>query len=190
MQKSHPIRCACGQLSGALDGAAWVNRVICYCADCQAFAEQLGHEDDILDPRGGSDIVQTGPRYVTFTRGREQLACLRLTPKGPLRWYATCCGTPIGNTPANPKLSFVGLLHNCLGDTRSLDVAFGPPRMHVFTKFARGEPKPRQQVSLPAIAGFVSRMALARLNGGYRRTPFFLASGEPVTAPRIIKRKA
>ena len=31
-----------------------------------------------------------------------------------IRWYAGCCKTPIGNTLENHKISFVGLLHNCL----------------------------------------------------------------------------
>ncbi|MFW6094438.1 MAG: DUF6151 family protein [Pseudomonadota bacterium] len=187
MTDPHPIRCACGALEGALAGDAWTNRVICYCDDCQAFAAHLGDEG-ILDARGGSDIVQTGPRFVSFETGAEHLACVRVTPNGPLRWYASCCGTPIGNTPANRKLAFVGLLHNALGDTAELDARFGPPRMHVFTKFARGEPKPRQRIPLPAALAFVRHLAAARLGGGYRVTPFFDASGEPVADPVLVPR--
>lgn len=186
MAVSHPIRCSCGALAGSFDGAAWTNRVICYCDDCQAFAERLGRADEILDARGGSDIVQTEPRFVSIIEGREQLACLKLTPKGLLRWYAACCRTPIGNSGGNPKLSFVGLLHSCLGERAALDAAFGPPRMRLFTKFAKGEPKPRQVLSVPALAGFVGHLAAARLSGRYRVTPFFDASGRPVATPGAV----
>jgi hypothetical protein len=179
----HPIRCACGALAGILRDPPWSNRVICYCKSCQAFAERLGRGDDVLDAQGGSDVVQTSPRSLAFTRGREHLACMRLTPKGPLRWYASCCNTPIGNTSANFRLSFIGLLHSCLGDRATVDAAFGPPRMHVFTKFAKGEPKPKQQIPIPAILGFLGHVTAAHIGGGYKVTPFFDASGAPVAAP-------
>jgi len=72
------------------------NRCVCYCRDCQAFAHFLGKVDAILDERGGSEIIQVLPRNLTFTQGIELLACMRLTEKGLLRWYAACCNTPIG----------------------------------------------------------------------------------------------
>ena len=79
------IRCRCGALEGEVREPAWANRALCYCASCQAFPERLGRTDDVLDERGGSDILQTAPGSVHFTRGTEHLACLRITPKGPLR---------------------------------------------------------------------------------------------------------
>ncbi len=188
MPDPHPVRCTCGALAGTLDGAAWANRVICYCDDCQAFAEYLGRADEVLDARGGSDIVQTGPRFVTFSQGREHLACVRVTPKGPLRWYAACCNAPIGNTPANPKLAFVGLLHSCLGGAEALEASFGPPRMRVFTGFAKGEPKPTRQFPIPTAAALLWHVAAARLGGGYRVTPFFDDRGNPLAAPVLAPR--
>ncbi len=183
MSEPHPIRCECGAFGGALARIPWSHRVICYCDSCQAFAERLGRGDDVLDAQGGSDIVQTSPRHLTFTQGQEHLACLRVTPKGPLRWYASCCNTPIGNTPASPRLSFVGLLHSCLGSRAELDAVFGPPRTYIFTKSARGEPKPKQHLSVPGIGTYIWHMALARLDGNYRQTPFFDASGAPAAQP-------
>lgn len=180
----HPIRCSCGALQGRLEADAWTNRVICYCDDCQAFPTRLGRAEITLDARGGTDIVQTDPSRVTFTQGRENLACLRLTPKGPLRWYARCCNTPLGNTPASRKIAFVGLLHDCLGDPATLDRAFGPPQMAVFTKFARGEGEQvRQRLPVGGALRFVARLLKARLSGRYRVTPFFRATGEPVAEP-------
>jgi len=186
VMSDHQIRCRCGILLGTLAEHAWINRVICYCDDCQAFPAALDCADTVLDERGGTDIVQTGPRCVTFSQGTEQLACLRLTPRGPLRWYTKCCHTPIGNTPANPKFALVGLLHSCLGGTAELDAAFGPPRMAVFTKFARGEPKPKMRLPVPAALAFAGRLLRARLGGGYRNSPFFDHDGEPVARPRTL----
>lgn len=185
MNRAHPIRCDCGTLRGTLAHGAWSNRVICYCDDCQAFAEALGRAGETLDVRGGSDIVQTGPSYLAFTEGREQLACLRVTPKGPLRWYAACCNTPIGNTPANPRFNFVGLLHDCLGDTATIDASFGAPRMVAFPRYARGEPKPKLKVPVTAAAAFLCHVAVGRISGAYRRTPFFDHDGRPVAEPTL-----
>lgn len=55
-------------------------------------------------------LFKSRPRisYSHKPQAAENLACLRLTDKGLLRWYSTCCQTPIGNTSANWKISFVG----------------------------------------------------------------------------------
>ena len=120
MTAHHRLQCECGRFQGRVDLIAVVNRGTCYCKDCQAFAYFLGRAERILDERGGSDIVQTSPQAVQFTRGAENLACVRLTPKGLMRWYARCCNTPIGNTLSNYRMSFVGLLHACLVDPGAL----------------------------------------------------------------------
>jgi Family of unknown function (DUF6151) len=185
---SHPIQCRCGTLQGAIADARDVNRVVCYCRDCQAFAYFLGRAADVLDERGGSDIVQTLPRKLSFTRGQEALACMRLTPKGLLRWYARCCNTPIGNTLATPRVSFIGLLHSCLeSDGKPLDEVFGPVRAWVNTKSARGEPKPKVVGMGTAASWFVKTTLRARFNGDYSRTPLFHTdTGTPITSPRVL----
>jgi Family of unknown function (DUF6151) len=92
---THPIRCHCGKLKGTLNHDREVNRCVCYCTDCQAFARFLKREHEILDDRGGTSIIQTIPANISFTEGIEYLACMRLTANGLLRWYVTCCYTPI-----------------------------------------------------------------------------------------------
>jgi Family of unknown function (DUF6151) len=72
----HSIRCNCGKLKGTLNRDDYVNRCVCYCADCQAFARFLKREHEILDERGGTSIIQTIPANVTFTEGIENLALL------------------------------------------------------------------------------------------------------------------
>lgn len=113
---------------------------------------------------------------------------MRLTEKGLLRWYAACCNTPIGNTLHTPKLSFIGLVHNCLeNDAPPLRDSFGPVRAWVNTNGAKGEPKPKVAGQGPVIWWFLTRVLQARLNGAYKRTPLFRAdTGMPVVTPRIL----
>ena len=73
-------------MRGVVNHPEKVSRGVCYCKDCQAFAHFLGKTDDILDEMGGTDIMATLPKYVTFTQGLEALACMSLTEAGMLRW--------------------------------------------------------------------------------------------------------
>src|SRR5258706_617911 len=103
------LSCRCGAVRGSVSNAArdTVNRCICYCDDCQAFAHHLGRAD-LLDAHGGTDIVQVAPASLTFQEGAERIVGLRLKPKGLYRFYAECCKTPLGNT-VTPALPFVGI---------------------------------------------------------------------------------
>lgn len=186
---THSIRCSCGKLKGTLNHNSAVNRCVCYCADCQAFARFLKREPDILDERGGTSIFQTLPANITFSEGLENLACIRLTTHGLLRWYAACCNTPIGNTPPNPNLSFIGLIHTCLSsDQTSLDNAFGSIRMYVNTESAIGEEKPKAAGVLSGTLRVFGMMLKARLDGRYKQTPFFMMeSGTPIVVPKVLK---
>jgi hypothetical protein len=184
----HPLQCTCGTLKGTVSNVKRVNRVICYCRDCQAFAHFLGRTPDILDAQGGTDVIQTLPANVTFTSGQEVLACMRLNEKGLLRWYTQCCNTPIGNTLIDFRISFIGLIHTCLENpNRSLDVSFGPVRMVSFTKSAKGTVESRQFAMIPGILRFIAMVTGARLNGAYRRTPLFSAdTGAPIVTPKVL----
>jgi hypothetical protein len=185
---NHLLRCNCDKLKGILQPTKDINRCVCYCGDCQAFARFLKREHDILDEIGGTIILQTVPKYVSFVEGTENLACIRLTENGLLRWYATCCNTPIGNTPPNFKLSFIGLIHNCLsGEPASLDTTFGPIRMYVSTHEAIGEPKPKSMGSLSGMLRVIGMVLRARLDGSYKQNPFFVsASGVPIVTPKVL----
>lgn len=188
---THSIRCNCGKLEGTLNHTDYVNRCICYCGDCQAFARFLEREPEILDRRGGTSIIQTIPANVTFIKGIENLSCMRLTANGMLRWYAACCNTPIGNTPANLNISFVGLIHNCLSsEPNSLDRAFGTVHMHVNTEDAIGEEPPKSTGLISGNLRILSMVLKARLNGSYKLTPFFfLESGSPISTPKVLSER-
>jgi Family of unknown function (DUF6151) len=180
------VQCRCGTIKGWVSDTQSANRVVCYCRDCQAFARFLGQESETLDAQGGSEIVQILPKNLVFTQGAEALACMRLTEKGMVRWYAGCCKTPIGNTLENYKISFVGLLHNCLETPgRSLQNSFGAIRAYANPQGAIGEPKPKATGMGATIRWVVKTILKARVNGDYRRTPFF-RDGKPVAIPRVI----
>jgi hypothetical protein len=187
------MRCACGDLRGALRSVSprVGNRVVCYCDDCQSFAYFLGRADSILDPQGGTDIFQTSHARLAITTGAENLACMRLRPDGVLRWYAGCCRTPIGNTPATRQVPLVGLIHSCIdlaATGLSTDELLGPVRTRVFRRFARGGPDLVARARPPVfLIPRLARMVLAaRLRGDHLRSPFFQPTGELAVAPRVL----
>jgi hypothetical protein len=190
-----PIRCSCGALRGVLLDASpdSGNRCICYCDDCQSFAYFLERSDEILDHHGGTDIFQTSSGHLEFNAGLEQLACMRLTESGILRWYAACCRTAIGNTPGTSRVPFVGLIHSCVDHAargRSRDETLGPVRMRGFARFAKGD-----RSKLDADDGVPSSMGTrvtemlqhALQRGEQNRSAFFnVTTNEPCVPPYIL----
>jgi Family of unknown function (DUF6151) len=185
---THPLQCQCGTIKGVVHDPRRANRAVCYCRDCQAFAHFLGKAKETLDDRLGTEVIQVLPRNVAFTQGIEALACMRLTGKGLLRWYAGCCNTPIGNTLGNFKISFVGLVHTCLeASGKPIEDSFGPVRVCVNTKGAKGNPKPKTAGIGTTLLWFLANVAKARIDGGYRQNPFFLVDmGTPIVSPRVL----
>jgi hypothetical protein len=183
------LRCRCGEVRGVATGLSprTVNRVVCYCDDCQAFAHQLGRAD-LLDPQGGSDIVQMAPSALSFTQGHHHIVGLRLKPNGLYRWYAKCCNTPVGNT-LTPRIPFVGLLAPAFDKPR-WDDAVGAPSGAIFGKYAVGGPPPHSTgANLPLVW-----QAVRRLLGWWlkRRTwphPFFSReTGAPLYEVTVLSR--
>lgn len=186
------LQCSCGAVEGVLRDVSprRGTRVTCYCRDCQAFARYLGRDADILDAHGGSDIFQTLPSLLKLTKGADHLACIRLTPKGILRWHTKCCRSPIGNTAPTRALSFVGLLAANLksgANDPGLDDAIGLSRGAVFKKYAQGDVSDAPSAPVPPlILASVMRMLGARLSGAYKTTPFFDEHGAPAAEPYIL----
>jgi hypothetical protein len=187
MPNTYQLSCRCGQLRGVLSARKPSNRCVCYCSDCQAFARHLG-ASGVLDAQGATDIIQLPQANLHFSQGLDKLACLRLTETGMLRWYAACCRTPIANTPASPRFSFVGLIHSGLraGD-QSLDAAFGPVSMRTSVESALGPEAPAATGLLRGAMKVLAMVVKARLSGAWQRSPFFDAqTGVPVAAPRVL----
>ena len=186
----HSFRCACGQLQGRVAQPGRGVRATCYCRDCQAYAHLLGQPDRVLDAAGGTEVVATQATRVRFTSGTESLACLSLSPRGLLRWYARCCQTPVANTPRDWRLPYVGLVHTCLGDAAEVDRTFGPVQLCVNTDGARqAHPRGRGARGWARFLGLVLRLAGARVRGAYRGSPFFDANGQPVVPVEVAPRE-
>ena len=186
---NHPLQCRCGTLKGYVSPPDMATRAVCYCRDCQAFAHFLERPDDlVLNELGGTEIVATLPRHVHFTQGVETLVCMSLSDHGLLRWYTSCCNTAIGNTPRDFKVSYVGLIHSCLAKRDpSLQDSFGPLRMVLQTKSAKGVVKATPIRSFLALLVIIKSVAAARISGSYKNNPFFLGNpAMPIKEPRVL----
>ena len=182
------LRCSCGKVKGTVETAKFHNRCVCYCKTCQAFAHFLNKAEDVLDRQGGTAILQTVPNAVHISEGKEEIRCMSLKKGGLLRWYTKCCNTAIGNTPANYKIPFVGLIQACLSPQAgsTLDKSFGPIKTRVNTQSAKEEPKPKASSALGIMLKFMPILFKARLNGSYKKTPFFSPEGTPVVIPNVL----
>ena len=196
MSTSLQIRCDCGKLEGELADVSPQagNRAVCYCDDCQAFQHHLGKAETVLDENGGTDVFQTSPARLRFTTGKEHLACLRLKPKGTLRWYASCCNTPIGNTMAASGVAFIGLITACLAgrDSDAVAEALGPVKGRIMGRYAKGDISHldvHDKFPLRVLFPFVGSLLLRRLRGDHKRSPFFdPETRELVVEPRVLTR--
>ncbi len=191
-----PVTCRCGSLRAtAREGPGdSSNRVVCYCDDCQAFAHFLDQSPSVLDDHGGTEILQMSAGRVDIVAGVEQLRCIQLTEKGLLRWYAGCCRTPMGNTPATRQIPIVGLIHSGvapdLAGTRR-DECLGPIRARVQARYMIGD---RQEIDavdgilpLRNLFRFMGIAFRARWRGDHKRTPFFSrTTGEPVSPAKRL----
>ena len=167
------LSCRCGEVEGVVTDASPhnVNRVVCYCDDCQAFLHQLGRADR-LNAQGGTDIVQVAPASLTFTRGQDRIAGLRLTPKGLLRWHTTCCNTPVGNT-LTPAIPFVGIVAQTFGPERAQS-AFGAPVGAILGKYAIGTaPAGSTGINFGLLLRAIAKVFGWRLRGRAWPHPFF-----------------
>lgn len=172
--------CTCGKLGGTLRGAApnVGTHAECSCRDCRAAELHLGQPDPAPGPVG---IFQTTPDRVTITKGADELAVFSFGDKNLLRWHAACCGTALFNTPRNPKLSFVGIRTNSFADTAPL----GPVVAQGFIPTKNG--KTRHKGLLRMIGSALSRIAMQRLTGRWKNTPFFdTNSATPVSPVTVL----
>lgn len=175
--------CSCGKVCGrvAPAGPKTGIHLVCHCGDCRAAGRYFGQTDSA---QIGVDMFQTSPDTIQFSSGAEHLAILRLSPKGPLRWYAACCNTPMFNTLSRPGLAFVTVLLSNTDDP----AVFGPVAAESFVPQAGGPPKHKNGGRM--VMGIMSRLAAARLSGRWKKTPFFdLATGEPRAPVHLIDKE-
>lgn len=188
------LRCTCGKLEGTARSVVPTRgfRVVCHCDDCQAYAHYLKRADQVLNEAGGTDIFQLTPAQLTLTRGTEHLACVRLTPKGLMRWYAACCDTPVANTLPWAKVAFAGVPqpfmdHAADGERR--DEAVGPSVASVHGRYAYGPfaQAIHPRTPLSSAGRVVGNLLMGWLRGQARPSPFFdAATGRPVVEPTVL----
>lgn len=180
--EQHSFACTCGTLRGHVSahGIKTGTRVVCFCADCRA--TELYHNQ--IDPAPGPvDLFQLSPDSIEITQGADQLQLMRLSPKGVLRWYAGCCGTPLANTLAKPTLPFAALRADLFANKNSL----GKIRARGFVP-QPGKP-PKTTGATGMALGLISRMATSRMSGRWRQTPFFnIETRQPVAKAKILTR--
>ena len=174
--RTTPFDCDCGGVSGHLDvrpphGAT---HLVCHCDDCLTAAVAMGQP---YPGSAGVAVVQTTPDRVHIDKGADRLGILRLSPRGLYRWYATCCGVPLFNTPPKRGVPYVALHAGRVASPEDL----GPVRAHVN---AGAESRGLWR----AIPGIIARTAAARLTGRWKETPFFDGDGSPVAAETVLTR--
>ncbi|SHH79151.1 DUF6151 family protein [Marivita hallyeonensis] len=172
--------CQCGKMEWRIAPTAPGTHLVCYCADCQTYANVLDHGATRVDSDGGTEIFQTLPANFEFLRGQDHLAVLRLSPKGILRWYAGCCGTQIANTLPGPGLPFVGavLPPGAKG--------YGPITALLST--VGTAPHIKETGVLKAQLSVIGRILGGVFSPSKRASPFFNDDKTPVVAPRVLSK--
>lgn len=170
--------CTCGAMTWRINTAAKGTHLVCYCADCQTYANVLDHGASRVDSDGGTEIFQTLPANFEFLKGKEHLSVLRLSPKGILRWYAGCCGTQIANTLPGPGLPFVGAVLPPGVD------GYGPITALLSTVDTAAHIK--EKGVLAAQLSVIGRILGGLFSATKKASPFFGPDKRPVVEPRVL----
>lgn len=180
-----PFECTCGQVHGHIKQVApnRGNHLICYCKSCQTAANVLS-QTHRLTTQGGTQVYQTVPSRVVFAAGVQNLACLRLSPKGLLRFYASCCDAPLFNMPNQPRFAFASLnLDRVAPDHLA---PFGDIRGAHATRDAVGGAGSLRDFGLKRAALGVAARAIMALLRRDSNEPFFDNSGAIAAPVRVL----
>jgi len=185
------LKCKCGAVKGSVNHVSpgVGNHIVCYCKDCQAFANHLSRSDDILDEWGGTGIYQTAPWHINIHKGIEYLQCLRLTPKGLYRWYTGCCNTPVGNT-ISANFPFIGVIHSFMDKDEQTESKLGPVKGYYKLELAKGKvPVSIQNKGMPkgTTITVLWRLFKWKLTARNKPNPFFDKSGQSISKPKILR---
>jgi hypothetical protein len=171
--------CRCGKVELRVTPGR-VRNVTCYCNHCRHFAEEYG-EGDTLDEGGGVPMLVTTNDAISVVSGGDLMVAMHYSEKGPLRWYTSCCGTPVAITAGVARTPYMSVHAARLEPSDKL----GPPQACVNTKSATG-PVSKSVGFVPALfGGFMIEMLGSRISGRWRNSPFFKPDGSPVAAPEI-----
>jgi len=176
MQQDVSVKCGCGKVTGMIRGLkpGNSNHVICPCNGCQSYAHYLGRGSDMLDEKGFTNIFQINPGAFEIHTGHDQLACVRMTRSGPLRWYTDCCKTPLGNTLPRGGVAFLGVLPICTGhkgSSKAVVDMVGPVRAKVNARSPI--PLSARVRTFLMMSHLIRLMLWWRIRGGKSWKPFF-----------------
>ena len=142
----------------------------------------FGGWSDVLDAQGGSDLFQALPEDVVILKGVEHLDCLRLSEKGPLRWFTNCCSSPMCNTGARRALPLASFLVSGFTELGRL----GPPIARVNRKTAIGHVEGEKGNWKTIVFKFIGRAIESYASLGFRHNPFFDKGGRPIAQPYLL----
>jgi hypothetical protein len=181
--------CSCGELTGELiePGPANGDHIVCHCIDCQNFARYLGASDRVLQKHGGTDLYQGRCAKMRLTKGTAKLACMHLTDKPTLRWYASCCRTPMFNTFSTGSMPYLTtFVANC--DPKQAETVLGPVIGHLSlpNKVDGMQGAPRMSFG-KLMRRFFGRMIKDVVSGDRKRSALFNPiTLKPVCAPHHL----
>lgn len=167
--------CGCGAVAATVPVEG--SRLVCYCESCRGFVERLGAEDR-LDDAGGNHLIQVTPSQVTLIKGSEKIRWMKMSQKGPMRWYAACCNTPMANTLSTRAVAFASFQTHDIAPQDALPEVSA--RVHLKGALAHVE-GPRGGVG-PLMRALLGRTLKSWVSGTWRRHPFFDAAGHPIAA--------
>lgn len=183
------LSCPCGKTQGTLTNVSpqTVNHGKCYCRFCQSYARRFPNGKQLLDDNGGTDMIQLSPAQVRFSRGQENVRCVRQTEKGALRFYAACCHQPLMNGIANPKVPFLSVFVSAMPELMNPEAyqsAIGPVRLHTFLPDALKKhfPEAGRLGTLKAGLHFLKLMLRWYVRGDAKQSPVWTESKGPAFA--------
>ena len=113
---------------------------------------------------------------------------MSLSEKGVLRWYASCCRTPLGNTPRDPKLAYVGMVTSCFDAAPDrVDAALGPrDRIVLNADSATGPVGTRYAVQVLCRRRANSRQHAGGAHSAATANAVLRADGRPIRTPEVL----
>ena len=186
-----PLSCTCGEFAAVLHdvGPKEGTRLVCYCDDCRDFLRVIDRAE-LLDEYGGNPVYQTRVAKLEIIGGADKLATLHMTDKPTMRWYTTCCRTPLFNTASKAKPAFLSV-NIAAVDSKTADDILGPSQGRFASKFAeRNLPAGQDRSVLWLALRAIPRVLRDTWSKAWKQFPLFdPVSREPLAAPRKVTRE-
>ncbi len=186
------ISCDCGSFRANLISFPknTPGRLVCYCRDCQVYAERLGRQD-VLDGYGGTEVIPVYPKEIEILQGVDTLKCYRLTKNGTYRWATSCCNSPILNTRA--EFPWAGILHTAYTSSEPNALStLGEIRSRINGQHALdGAPfKISEKIKFKDMLVVMPFIIKGKILQMHKGSPFFEADNvTPICKPEILEDK-